>query len=71
MSNFYSSQIDQIVADTALSKEEKIERLLVIESQARDLQRAASSSAPDNSGDTDDDVAKVELALAQLGSAKP
>ena len=35
MSNFYSSQIDAIVADPALSNEEKIERLLVIESRAR------------------------------------
>jgi hypothetical protein len=71
MSNFYSSQIDEIVADPALSNEEKIARLGVIESQARDLQRAASSSSSTagNSGDTDDDVTKVTRALARLREA--
>jgi hypothetical protein len=69
MSNFYSSQIDEIVADPALSNEERIERLLVIESQARDLQRAASSSTADNSEDTDDDITKVTRALARLREA--
>jgi hypothetical protein len=59
MSNSYSSQIDEIVADSELLNEEKIARLQIIESQARDLQRAASSSTADNSGDTDDDVTKV------------
>jgi hypothetical protein len=42
-------------------------RLLAIESQAMDLQRAASSSTPDNSGETSDGVAKVKAALAELG----
>jgi hypothetical protein len=69
MSNFYSSQVDEIVADPALSNEEKIERLLVIESQARDLQRAASSSTADNLGDMDDDVTKVTRALDRLREA--
>ena len=69
MSNFYSSQIDEIVADPELSNEEKIARLQIIESQARDLQRAASSSTADNSGDTDDDVTKVTRALARLREA--
>jgi hypothetical protein len=69
MSNFYSSQIDEIVADSALSNEEKIARLVVIDSQARDLQRAASSSTADNLGDTDDDVTKVTRALARLREA--
>ena len=70
MSNFYSSQIDEIVADPALSNEEKIARVGVIESQARDLQRAASSSSSTagNSGDTYD-VTKVTRALARLREA--
>jgi hypothetical protein len=66
MSNFYSSQINEIVADPELSNEEKIARLVVIESHARDLRRAASSSTADNSGDMDDDVTKVTHALARL-----
>lgn len=63
--------VQHVMEDDTLTRDEKIERLREIESEARQLQRAASEG-PMNAGDGwEADLREVRLALDRLGWKEP
>lgn len=68
MATFREMKVQEIVADASLSRDEKVEQLRAIETEARGLQRAASES-PMNPGDGwDDELRAARKALDDLGA---
>jgi CMP-2-keto-3-deoxyoctulosonic acid synthetase len=68
MVTFREMKVQEIVEDDGLSRQEKIEQLRAIETEARGLQRAASES-PMNPGDGwDEELRDVRKALDDLGA---
>lgn len=71
MVSFREMKIHEIVEDSKLSTDEKVEQLREIETEARGLQRAASESPMNGCDGWDDDLREVRLALAKLGATEP
>jgi uncharacterized membrane protein YukC len=68
MVTFNEMQVQEIMQDENLSREEKIERLKAIEAEARDLQRTASESPMNADDGWEADLREVRLALEKLGA---
>jgi CMP-2-keto-3-deoxyoctulosonic acid synthetase len=68
MVTFNSMRIQEIVEDSGLSVDEKVEQLREIETEARALARAASESPMNANDGWDDDLVKVRKALDKLGA---
>ena len=64
-------KMHDIGENALLSNEEKIDKLRMIESEARALQRAASESSMNSSDGWEDDLREVRLALDRLGAKEP
>lgn len=69
MPRSFSSDLTKILEDQTLSKVEKIAQLREIETEARDVQRAASESGMAADDGLNDRLREVELALEQIGAA--
>jgi hypothetical protein len=68
MITFNEMQVQEIMQDAELSRDEKVERLKAIECEARDLQRSASESPMNAEDGWDADLRQVRLALEKLGA---
>jgi hypothetical protein len=71
MVSFNEMKIQEIVEDTTLATDEKIERLREIETEARALQRTASESPMNAQDGWDADLREVRKALDKLGADEP
>ena len=71
MVTFNEMKVQEIMHDDGLSREEKIEALRAIETEARALERAASESMMNAEDGWDADLRQVRLALAKLGADEP
>lgn len=71
MTRFNEMKVQHILDDKSLGKDEKIEALLKIEAEARDLQRAASESPMVEDDGWDGALRLVRKALDTLGWEEP
>lgn len=71
MSSSFDTGVRSILKDNALSKSQKIDRLLELEAEARAVQRAASESGMAADDGLNRHLREVELALEQLGANSP
>ena len=70
MVTYNEMMIEEIVEDDSLTREQKIDRLRDIESEARALQRAASESAMNADDGWEDSLRMVRKALSRLGAVE-
>ncbi|HTV71565.1 MAG TPA: hypothetical protein VMF90_23795 [Rhizobiaceae bacterium] len=68
MVTFNSLRIREIVEDSDLSVDEKVDQLREIETDARALMRAASESSMNSNDGWDEDLREVRIALEKLGA---
>jgi hypothetical protein len=68
--DFNEVKIHEIMKDDALGRDEKIDMLRDIESEARALQRTASEGPMNAEDGWETDLREVRLALFQLGAAE-
>lgn len=71
MITFNEMKVQEIMQDESLSRDQKIQRLRVIETEARALERAASESMMNPEDGWDADLRQVRLALDRLGAKEP
>ncbi|MGC4025017.1 MAG: hypothetical protein QM744_07585 [Mesorhizobium sp.] len=71
MTRFNEMKVQHILDDKSLDRDEKIEALLEIESEARALQRAASESPMVDDDGWDGALRDVRKALDKLGWEEP
>ena len=71
MVTFREMTVQEIVEDSHLSTERKIEKLREIETEVRGLLRAASESPMNPNDGWDDDLRTVRKALDAVGASHP
>jgi hypothetical protein len=71
MTRFNEMKVQHILDDKSLDRDQKIEALLQIETEARALQRAASESPMVNDDGWESALRDVRKALDQLGWEEP
>jgi len=69
--DFNEMKIHEIMQDDALGRDEKIDMLRDIESEARALQRTASEGPMNAEDGWETDLREVRLALFRLGADEP
>ncbi len=70
MVTFREMKVQEIVEDSHLSTERKIEKLREIETEVRGLQRAASESPMNPNDGWDDELSTVRKALDAFGAKR-
>ena len=71
MVTYNEMMIEGIVEDDSLTRDQKIKKLRLIETEARGLQRAASESAMNADDGWEDSLRMVRKALSRLGADEP
>ena len=71
MATFREMRVQEIVEDESLYTEQKIAEMREIESEASELQRAASESSMGDDDGWKDDLRQVRFALDKLGAKEP
>lgn len=71
MQTSMSNQISSILDDESLGRKAKIDQLTKLETEARDLQRAATEGGMDPDDGSNRDLRSIELALQKLNADSP
>ncbi|MBN9071724.1 MAG: hypothetical protein J0H34_08995 [Rhizobiales bacterium] len=71
MVTFREMEVQRVAEDRSLTREQKIKRLLELESEARGLQRAASESPMNADDGWEADLRSIRLELDKLGWEEP
>lgn len=69
MTHNTTTQIDEILNDKSLNHQQKIDAVMKLQEEARDIQRAATESGMDPDDGLNNDLRKIELMLEQLGAS--
>lgn len=69
MTHNTKTQIDEILNDKSLNHQQKIDAVMKLQEEARDIQRAATESGMDPDDGLNNDLRKIDLMLEQLGAS--
>ncbi len=69
MTSSTKAQLDDILKNTSLTRQDKIDALMKLQEDARDIQRAATEGGMDPDDGLNKDLREIELALEKLGAS--
>lgn len=69
MTGSTKAQLDDILKNTSQTRQDKIDALMKLQEDARDIQRAATEGGMDPDDGLNKDLREIELALEKLGAS--
>lgn len=69
MTSSTKAQLEDILKNTSLTRQDKIDALMKLQEDARDIQRAATEGGMDPDDGLNKDLREIELALEKLGAS--
>lgn len=69
MTSSTKAQLDNILKNTSQTRQDKIDALMKLQEDARDIQRAATEGGMDPDDGLNKDLREIELALEKLGAS--
>ncbi|MBX8801724.1 hypothetical protein [Pseudochrobactrum asaccharolyticum] len=69
MTSSTKAQLDDILKNTSQTRQDKIDALMKLQEDARDIQRAATEGGMDPDDGLNKDLREIELALEKLGAS--
>lgn len=69
MTGSTKAQLEDILKNTSQTRQDKIDALMKLQEDARDIQRAATEGGMDPDDGLNKDLREIELALEKLGAS--
>lgn len=69
MTSSTKAQLEDILKNTSRTRQDKIDALMKLQEDARDIQRAATEGGMDPDDGLNKDLREIELALEKLGAS--
>jgi hypothetical protein len=69
MTSSTKAQLEDILKNTSQTRQDKIDALMKLQEDARDIQRAATEGGMDPDDGLNKDLREIELALDKLGAS--
>jgi hypothetical protein len=69
MTSSTKAQLEDILKNTSQTRQDKIDALMKLQEDARDIQRAATEGGMDPDDGLNKDLREIELALEKLGAS--